>query len=83
MMALFGIIAVSIVNLFLQNPALYFWISSITVVVFSGFVLYDISKILNNPQIENEYIAALQLYLDFYNIFINLLNILGIVRTRK
>ncbi len=83
MMALFGIIVVSIVNLFLRNPAIYFWISSITVVVFSGFVLYDISRILNNPQIENEYMAALQLYLDFYNIFINLLNILGIVRTRK
>jgi modulator of FtsH protease len=80
LVGLIGIIIASIVNIFLRNPLFNFYISVVVVLIFSGYILYDISNILENPNMTNEYVAALALYLDFVNIFIALLNILGFLQ---
>ena len=54
-------------------------LSAASVLLFSGFILYDTSNIINGG--ETNYIrATIQLYLDILNIFVSLLNILGIMR---
>ena len=80
LVGLIGIIIAGVVNIFLRNPLFNFYISVAVVLIFSGYILYDISNILENPNMTNEYVAALALYLDFVNIFIALLNILGFLQ---
>ncbi len=80
--ALIGIIIASVVNIFLHNPLFQFYISIAVVLIFSGYIIYDISNIVNNPKMTNEYVAALNLYLDFVNIFIALLEILGFLENK-
>jgi modulator of FtsH protease len=64
-------------NIFLQIPALYLTISVIAIAIFSAFILYDVQQIINGG--ETNYISAtLSIYLDVYNIFSNLLALLGI-----
>ena len=82
LMALFGIILCIVVNLFLNNEMFDIIISSISVLVFLGFTAYDIQKIkLLSYNFENEdnlaIIGALELYLDFINIFLDLLRLFG------
>lgn len=79
-----GIIAVlicTIINLFVGNSTFDIIISSISLLVFVGFTAYDIQKIkrLCESSISDNVaiIGALELYLDFINIFIDLLNIFG------
>ena len=56
-------------------PALSLTISAVCVLLFSAYILYDISRIVNGG--ENNYISAtLAVYLDIYNIFVHLLNLL-------
>jgi FtsH-binding integral membrane protein len=86
-MGLFGIILASIVNIFMQNSALTMAISYIGVVVFVGLTAYDTQKLKNlgeeisedDPENYRKYsiLGALTLYLDFINLFIMLLRILG------
>ena len=87
-MALFGMIAMSLVNLFLKSEALYYYMSFIGVALFCGLTAWDTQKII---RLNNEYgydideetfvklsiICALELYLDFINIFLYLLRIFG------
>ena len=62
-------------NIFLQIPALSLAISTVTVVIFSAYVLYDINRIVRGG--ETNYITAtLSVYLDIYNIFVSLLHLL-------
>jgi len=64
-------------NIFLQIPALMIALSLIAIVVFSGFMLFDVNRIVTGG--ETNYITAtLAIYLDLYNVFVNLLAILGI-----
>ena len=82
---LFGLIAViivSIINIFISNSTLDLIISIVGLVLFLGITAYDIQKIkrletsglpLNNLAIY----GALELYLDFINIFLHLLDLLG------
>lgn len=64
-------------NIFLHLPALYLAISVIAIAIFSAYILFDVQQIINGG--ETNYISAtLALYLDVYNIFINLLSLLGI-----
>ena len=75
-------ILASIANIFFHIPALSLAISSIALIIFSGYILYDTSRIVNGG--ETNYISAtLQLYLDVYNVFISLLNILMILTGRR
>lgn len=65
-------------NIFLQIPALYLAVSVLAISIFSAYILFDVQQIINGG--ETNYIAAtLAIYLDLYNIFANLLALLGIV----
>jgi FtsH-binding integral membrane protein len=67
----------SIANIFLQIPALAIVMSVVAIAIFSAYILYDVQQIINGG--ETNYITAtLALYLDVYNIFTNLLRLLGI-----
>ena len=61
--------------IFFEIPALSLTISAVVVLIFSAYILYDISRIVNGG--ETNYISAtLAVYLDVYNIFVSLLNLL-------
>ncbi|MTV41831.1 Bax inhibitor-1/YccA family protein [Duganella radicis] len=67
----------SVANIFLHIPALAIVISVVAIAIFSAYILYDVQQIVNGG--ETNYIrATLALYLDVYNIFTSLLNLLGI-----
>jgi FtsH-binding integral membrane protein len=70
------LLAASFANIFLQIPGLMIAISLIAIGIFSAFMLYDINRIVTGG--ETNYITAtLALYLDVYNVFANLLALLG------
>lgn len=84
-MGLFGIIIASIANIFIGSSALYMAISVIGVVIFVGLTAYDTQKIKQNYAERwgteaNAKLAvqgALELYLDFVNLFIMLMRLIG------
>ena len=64
-------------NIFLQIPGLMIAISLIAIGIFSALMLYDINRIVTGG--ETNYVSAtLAIYLDVYNVFANLLALLGI-----
>ncbi|MGC2459142.1 MAG: Bax inhibitor-1/YccA family protein [Gallionellaceae bacterium] len=69
------LIVASLANLFFQLPALALTISAIAVMIFSAYILFDVSRIVNGGE-TNYVMATLALYLDIYNLFINLLSLL-------
>ena len=85
MMALIGLIIASLVNLFMHSSSLDWLISFVTVGVFTGLTAYDTQKITGAARYaqDNEnfkkiaIIGALELYLDFVNIFLALLRLFG------
>ncbi|MCW5604998.1 MAG: Bax inhibitor-1/YccA family protein [Burkholderiales bacterium] len=64
-----------VANMFLQIPALALTISSLVVVVFSLFLLHDVSRIVNGGE-TNYIMAATGCYMSLFNIFANLLHLL-------
>ncbi len=87
-MGLVGIIIASIVNIFLQSSAMYWVISMIGVMVFTGLTAYDVQKIkrMGEEGIMSQgegairkgaIMGALALYLDFINLFLMLLRFFG------
>ncbi len=67
-------------NIFMQIPALSIVIMVVAIGIFSGFLLYDINRIITGG--ETNYITAtLSIYLSIYNIFANLLALLGITNS--
>jgi modulator of FtsH protease len=56
-------------------PAASLTISAIAVVIFAGYILYDVSQVVNGGE-TNYIMATLAIYIDIYNIFVNLLNLL-------
>ncbi|MFP1643163.1 Bax inhibitor-1/YccA family protein [Pontitalea aquivivens] len=87
MMGLIGLIVASIVNIFLASSAMAFAISVIGVLIFAGLTAYDTQNIKNTylqlAQTDADFLGkaaimgALQLYLDFLNMFMFLLQFLG------
>ncbi len=69
------LIIASLANIFFQIPALSVTISAIAVLIFSAYILYDLSNIIHGGE-TNYIMATLGLFLNLYNIFISLLNIL-------
>ena len=69
------LLVASIANIFFAMPAMSLTISAIAVMLFSAYILYDVSNIVNGGE-TNYVIATLQIYLDIYNLFVNLLNLL-------
>lgn len=71
------ILLAAVANIFLQMPAMMLTISVLAVVIFSAFMLVDLQRVVNGG--ETNYVSAtLAIYLDVYNVFSNLLAILGI-----
>lgn len=88
MMGLIGIIIASVVNIFLKSSGMYMIISYIGVLVFVGLTAYDTQKIKHMAMTQpadvdagvvrkGAILGALSLYLDFINLFLMLLRILG------
>ncbi|MEZ5560845.1 MAG: Bax inhibitor-1/YccA family protein [Pseudomonadales bacterium] len=71
------ILLAALANIFLAMPALSLAVSAGIILVMSGFILFDTSRILNGGE-TNYIMATFGLYLSIFNIFISLLNILGI-----
>lgn len=65
-------------NIFLQMPAMSLAISAVVIMLMSGFILYDTSRMINGGE-TNYIMATYGLYLSIFNIFIHLLAILGIM----
>ena len=69
------VLLASVANIFFQIPALALTVSAVAVLLFSAYILYDISRIVTGG--ETNYISAtLVVYLDVYNVFVSLLNLL-------
>lgn len=82
--ALLAMVAIGIFNFFspLGSTAMLAY-SFIGVLVFSGYVLFDFSRMKHyGVRAEDVPLMALNLYLDFINLFISILRILGIVNSR-
>ncbi|MDD5157667.1 Bax inhibitor-1/YccA family protein [Sulfurimonas sp.] len=77
MIALFVIIAFSIINIFMGSPLVSIVISGAVVILFSILVTYDTQNIIRGAY-ETPIDGAIALYLDFLNIFTALLQLLGI-----
>lgn len=86
MMGLIGIIIASIVNIFMKSAGMEFMISVIGVVIFTGLTAYDVQKLKQtydyvgiNADAEQKVaiIGALNLYMDFINLFLMLLRFTG------
>ncbi|MBL9049180.1 MAG: Bax inhibitor-1/YccA family protein [Tabrizicola sp.] len=88
MMGLIGLLVATVVNIFLASSALAFAISVIGVLIFAGLTAYDTQNIKNNyiqhaQAMDSEWLGkaaimgALNLYMDFINLFMFLLQFLG------
>jgi modulator of FtsH protease len=75
MVGIILLIIASLANIFLQIPAFSLALSGMAVLLFAGFMLYDVSRIVNGGE-TNYVMATLAIYLDIYNMFTNLLHLL-------
>ena len=81
MVGLLVAVVAMIANIFLHIPALSLTISAAIVMIMSGLILFDTSRIINGG--ETNYIrATVSLYLDIYNLFIHLLHLLSALNGR-
>lgn len=87
-MGVIGLIVASIINIFLGSPAIHFAITILGVLIFAGLTAYDTQKIKTEyiahaQHMDQEWLGkaaimgALNLYLDFINMFMFLLQLLG------
>lgn len=72
------VLLAALANIFLQIPAMSLMISAVVIMIMSGFILYDTSRIINGGE-TNYVLATIGLYMTIFNIFISLLQILGIM----
>lgn len=86
MMALFGMIIASVVNMFLGSSQMQYIISFIGIIVFTGLTAYDVQKLKrigagiefgNATTSKMVLMGALTLYLDFINLFLSMLRVFG------
>jgi len=86
MMGLFGIIIASVVNMFMHSSALGFAVSVLGVLIFVGLTAYDTQKLKSmyyyvagnsEAMAKSSIMGALNLYMDFLNIFLHLLRFMG------
>lgn len=85
-MSLLGLIIATFANFFMRSPGFDYILSYIGVIIFVGLTAYDTQKVKKILQVQSEggetaqkiaLIGALSLYLDFMNLFLNLLKIFG------
>jgi FtsH-binding integral membrane protein len=80
---LIAIVIASVVNIFIGSTVMQMVISALAIVIFLGLTAYDTQKIREAVSVagdtgREEVIGALTLYMDFINLFINLLQLFGI-----
>jgi FtsH-binding integral membrane protein len=74
---LWVLIGTSLLNLFFRNAAVDLWLASVTVLLFSGLLVFDTWR-LRNFYGPDEYVgAAVQIYLDLLNMFLAILRVMG------
>jgi FtsH-binding integral membrane protein len=82
LVALIAIIIASIINIFIGSSVMQMVISAIAIVIFLGFTAYDTQQIREMVSEDTsaavEVCGALTLYLDFINLFVNLLQLFGV-----
>lgn len=79
-MGLIGACIASFVGIFITHTPMYgIMVSAVVTIVMTGFIGYDINQIKNNWQVYDVNIATLNLYLDFLNLFVNLLRIMAVL----
>ena len=80
-MGLFAIIICSLINIFIGNETFDLILTIIGIVIFLGYTSYDIQKVKYNldtfPEDNLAIYGALELYLDFINLFLKLLSLFG------
>lgn len=85
LVGLIALIIVSIINIFTGSAALNFALSGIGVIIFLGFTAYDVQKIQEMVAYDSntnlEVMGAMSLYLDFINLFLDLLHVFGYLST--
>ncbi|MET0506745.1 MAG: Bax inhibitor-1/YccA family protein [Burkholderiaceae bacterium] len=72
----------AIANIWLKLPALMLTISVLAVIIFSLFILYDLKRVIDGGE-TNYVTATLSIYISVYNVFSNLLALLGITSGRN
>lgn len=72
------VLLAAVANIFFAIPALSLAISAAVILIMSGFILYDTSRIIHGGE-TNYIMATAGLYLSIYNIFVSLLHILGVL----
>ncbi len=78
MVGMIVVFIAAIANLFFSVPAVSLALSSAIIFLMSGFILYDTSRIIHGGE-RNYILATVGLYMSIYNIFINLLALLGVM----
>lgn len=72
------VLVASVIGIFVQSPVFHLVLSSVAALLFVGYLLYDISAVVNGE--ETNYVSAsLSIYLDIFNLFLHLLRIFGIL----
>jgi len=78
---LIAIVIASIVNIFIGSTVMQMVISALAIIIFLGLTAYDTQKIREEVSVDTsdvvEIRGALTLYMDFINLFLNLLNLFG------
>lgn len=76
------VVVASLANLFFHSPILQLAIAGVGAILFSAFILYDTQNIIRGAY-DSPVLAAVALYLDILNLFISLLQILGVFNSRE
>ncbi len=77
MVGLLVVLVAIIANVFLQLPAIQLAIAGAFILISSGLILYNTSHMIHNPENSNYIIMTAALFVNIYNIFVSLLQILG------
>ena len=75
-MALIGVIIASLAGIFISAPVFHLVLASLTAILFSGFVLYDVQQVKHAHAGADPILLAIDIYLDILNLFLALLRIL-------
>jgi FtsH-binding integral membrane protein len=77
MVGLWVLIGTMVLNFFFQNAAVDLWLASVTVLLFSGLLVFDTWRLRNRYGPDDYVGASVQIYLDLLNIFMAILRITG------
>ena len=78
LVGLLVVLVAALANIFLSIPALSLALSAAIIMIMAGFILYDTSRMIHNADSTNYILMTVSLYVSIFNIFVNLLHLLGI-----